>query len=186
MRHRDRYPASPVFFFFYLFAGREEARLLLFFLDGHNVRFNTHVYKVICAEQVYVSLTSARKLSGVVCSIREQRLRHRTVAPTHACSIREQRPPHVTVALPKHLTDTETTEKLWCASVYYGYGGQFVLRIESENVPGITSEVTCGTFWVHCQQHKRQRFSDSTPHCSRVVPYPSTKWAQTALTSVFR
>ena len=26
---------------------------------------------------------------------------------------------------------------------------------------------------------------DSTPHCSRVVPHPSTKQAQTALTSVF-
>ena len=26
---------------------------------------------------------------------------------------------------------------------------------------------------------------DSTPHCSRVVPHPSTKRAQTALTSVF-
>src|SRR5579872_6441544 len=27
---------------------------------------------------------------------------------------------------------------------------------------------------------------DSTPHCSRVVPHPSTKRAQTVLTSVFR
>jgi hypothetical protein len=26
---------------------------------------------------------------------------------------------------------------------------------------------------------------DSTPHCSRVVPHPSTKRAQTVLTSVF-
>ena len=26
---------------------------------------------------------------------------------------------------------------------------------------------------------------DSTPHCSRVVPHPSTERAQTALTSVF-
>jgi len=26
---------------------------------------------------------------------------------------------------------------------------------------------------------------DTTPHCSRVVPHPSTERAQTALTSVF-
>jgi hypothetical protein len=175
MRHRDRYPASPVVLFKSICWG-EEAGLLFFFLDAHNVRFNTHVYRVICAEQVYVSRTSARKLSGVVCSIREQRLRHGTVAPTHVCSIREQRPPHVTVALPKHLTDTKTTEKLWCVSVcrmhtlkYYGYGGEFVPRIESENVSGITSEVTSGTFWVHCQQHRKEKKTVSTPHSSTPV-----------------
>jgi hypothetical protein len=32
---------------------------------------------------------------------------------------------------------------------------------------------------------EKQKRMDSTPHCSRVVPHPSTKRAQTALTSVF-
>ena len=32
--------------------------------------------------------------------------------------------------------------------------------------------------------HKKKKM-DSTPHCSRVVPHPSTERAQTALTSVF-
>ena len=32
---------------------------------------------------------------------------------------------------------------------------------------------------------EKEKVVDSTPHCSRVVPHPSTKRAQTALTSVF-
>ena len=32
---------------------------------------------------------------------------------------------------------------------------------------------------------QKEKRMDSTPHCSRVVPQPSTKRAQTALTSVF-
>ena len=32
---------------------------------------------------------------------------------------------------------------------------------------------------------KKKKKMDSTPHCSRVVPHPSTERAQTALTSVF-
>jgi hypothetical protein len=38
------------------------------------------------------------------------------------------------------------------------------------------------------QQEKepaKKKVVDSTPHCSRVVPHPSTERAQTALTSVF-
>ena len=39
---------------------------------------------------------------------------------------------------------------------------------------------------VHGQkQTPTKRGVDSTPHCSRVVPHPSTERAQTALTSVF-
>jgi hypothetical protein len=34
------------------------------------------------------------------------------------------------------------------------------------------------------KSHKNSKM-DSTPHCSRVVPHPSTERAQTALTSVF-
>ena len=37
-----------------------------------------------------------------------------------------------------------------------------------------------------CQkERKNEGKMDSTPHCSRVVPHPSTEQAQTALTSVF-
>ena len=35
------------------------------------------------------------------------------------------------------------------------------------------------------QKKKNKKGVDSTPHCSRVVPHPSTEQAQTALTSVF-
>ena len=42
---------------------------------------------------------------------------------------------------------------------------------------------------TECMTQKRKEEDkkkvDSTPHCSRVVPHPSTKRAQTALTSVF-
>ena len=37
----------------------------------------------------------------------------------------------------------------------------------------------------HHHQAKSKKKVDSTPHCSRVVPHPSTERAQTALTSVF-
>jgi hypothetical protein len=40
--------------------------------------------------------------------------------------------------------------------------------------------------WGGVGEHERKgQKVDSTPHCSRVVPHPSTKRAQTALTSVF-
>jgi hypothetical protein len=35
------------------------------------------------------------------------------------------------------------------------------------------------------KRKEKKDIMDSTPHCSRVVPHPSTKRAQTALTSVF-
>ena len=35
------------------------------------------------------------------------------------------------------------------------------------------------------QQKSNKKIMDSTPHCSRVVPHPSTERAQTALTSLF-
>lgn len=35
------------------------------------------------------------------------------------------------------------------------------------------------------KEKKKKKKMDSTPHCSRVVPHPSTERAQTALTSVF-
>jgi hypothetical protein len=34
-------------------------------------------------------------------------------------------------------------------------------------------------------EKEEKKIVDSTPHCSRVVPHPSTEQAQTALTSVF-
>jgi hypothetical protein len=41
-----------------------------------------------------------------------------------------------------------------------------------------------GTGWGSKKKRKKDTM-DSTPHCSRVVPHPSTKRAQTALTAVF-
>ena len=42
-------------------------------------------------------------------------------------------------------------------------------------------------WWEICvkKKEKNEGKMDSTPHCSRVVPHPSTEQAQTALTSVF-
>ena len=46
---------------------------------------------------------------------------------------------------------------------------------------------TCLAWLTHTHNNKKKKKKkvDSTPHCSRVVPHPSTKRAQTALTSVF-
>ena len=43
------------------------------------------------------------------------------------------------------------------------------------------STIQCGLFI----NETNRKTMDSTPHCSRVVPHPSTKRAQTALTSLF-
>ena len=73
----------------------------------------------------------------------------------------------------------------------------FLLFLGSKKNFWIFFALRGGVFWAFGDVHafvwkenagkrkKKGKKMDSTPHCSRVVPHPSTERAQTALTSVF-